>query len=449
MTDAPPTKRPPNVFVFNPFAEGYLARGKAFTPVKHQWRLARDLANLPQFLGGPEDVVLVAERPSRAFLEELDQAGFAPPEFVELKGEAIDPESGLGKRPLGGLRPWAWGPDSAEVFAPVMANVAGAARAPGQYFNQDIARLYSKAWSAEFLARVLSGRAEEPWLCPGREAGVAVDSVSGAMAAIEAIRRRGHHKIVVKEALGVAGHNSIRLWEPELLETQLKWIASALKPGRQLVVEPWLERVLDFSVQLEMEADGLKLRGYTGLITDLKGQFQANWAAAGGISANTMVLGGAPGETVDRFHRLYEKIIGLLEGEFQRAGYLGPAGIDAFLYQPAEEGCRLKPIVEINPRYTMGRLTLELLKHTCPGSYGMFRLVSRAMARAEGFDTLAAWVRALRERHPLRLERGREVKIRAGALCLNDPARAESCLAVFQVSQTPGDLFGRGMRLKD
>ena len=84
----------------------------------------------------------------------------------------------------------------------------------------------------------------------------------------------------------------------------------------------------------------------------------------------------------------------------------------------------------------MGRLTLELLKHTCPGSYGIFRLVSRAMARAEGFDTLAAWGRAWRERHPLKLERGREIKIRVGALCLNDPARAESCLAVFQVSPT-------------
>ena len=47
---------------------------------------------------------------------------------------------------------------------------------------------------------------------------------------------------------------------------------------RQLVVEPWLERVLDFSVQLEMTADGLKLCGYTGLLNDAKGQFQGNWA---------------------------------------------------------------------------------------------------------------------------------------------------------------------------
>ena len=73
----------------------------------------------------------------------------------------------------------------------------------------------------------------------------------------------------MKEALGLAGHNAIRLWEPELLESQRRWLARAVREGRSVVVEPWLERVLDFSVQLEMSAAGLKLCGYTGLVNDL------------------------------------------------------------------------------------------------------------------------------------------------------------------------------------
>ena len=44
------------------------------------------------------------------------------------------------------------------------------------------------------------------------------------------------------------------------------------------IIEPWLERQTDFSVQLEMAPDGFRLCGYTGLINDLRGQFQANWA---------------------------------------------------------------------------------------------------------------------------------------------------------------------------
>ena len=76
----------------------------------------------------------------------------------------------------------------------------------------------------------------------------------------------------------MAGHNPIRLWEPEILPAQRRWLAHALRHGRQLVVEPWQERELDFSVQLEMGPRGLQLCGYTGLVNDRKGQFLANWA---------------------------------------------------------------------------------------------------------------------------------------------------------------------------
>ena len=104
--------------------------------------------------------------------------------------------------------------------------------------------------------------------------------------------------------------------------------------------------------------------------------------------------------------------------------------------------CRLKPIVEINPRYTMGRLTVELMKQASPGSCGLFRLVSRAMARAEGFDDFVSYARSLSERFPIRLEGEPVARISEGALCLNDPAQAQACLAIFQVSRTLNPLLG-------
>ena len=451
--------RTPSVFVFNPFAEGHIAHGKRFTPVKHQAMLASDLANLPQFLCRPDDIVLVARRPSVEFLSAIKQAGFPLPEFVELKGERIDPTGGLCERKIGSLRPWAWGPDSVELLEPLFANVTGEARTPSQRFNEGIARLYSKAWSAAFLRTVLarsrrSGEthppevesqsrpalaAAEPWLCTEDEAGVAVDTLEGALAAIAAIRRRGHHRVVAKEAHGSAGHNAIRLWEPEVLAAQQRWLAHALQDGRQVVIEPWLERELDFSVQLEMGSRSLKLCGYTGLINDSKGQFQANCAAANynrRIPANVAALLREPADISSRLQRLYGEILSLLEAELQSAGYVGPVGIDAFVYRTPQGGCRLKPVVEINPRYTMGRLTLELMKHACPGSCGTFRLVSRAQARAEGFADFAAYARSLSERFPLRLEGEPVARIREGALCLNDPAQAQVCLATFRVSRT-------------
>ena len=463
--------RTPNVFVFNPLAEARIAQGKAFNPTKHQAQLARDLANLPQFLCRQDDIVIVERRPSVEFLSGLKQAGFALPEFVELgppltrRAATLSPSDGerdgvrgirnLAERKLGRLRPWAWGPDSVELFEPLFAKLTGEKRTAGQSFNSGIAQLYSKAWSAALLRKILlrnsrgneahsnSGKnqgltsaATEQWLCTEHEIGVSVDTLADALAAVATIRRRGHHQVVIKQALGLAGGNAIRLFEPELLDTHRRWIMNAVANRRQLVVEPWLERVQDFSVQLEVTPDGLKLCGYTGLLTDARGQFQGNWAEAHHhkrIPARVVARFGAPANISGRLLAFYAGVFSLLETELRRAGFIGPVGIDAFIYRDASGSPRLKPIVEINPRYTMGRLTVELMKHTSQGSCGRFRLVSRRMARAEGSEDFSAYARRLQDRCPLRLEGEPVQKIRSGALCLNDPGTAQVCLAVFEV----------------
>lgn len=436
---------PANVYVFNPFVEGYIARGKAFTPVKHQAMLAGDLANLPQFLCEPDDVVLLPKRPSAGFLDQLERAGFRPPEFVELREGRVDPAAGLCQRKLGGLRPWGWGPDSVELLEPLLARVTSGTGGTRRYFNDDIARLYSKAWSAGFLRKVLAqrhrGAGVEAWLCSENEAGVAVDTVDDALEAVAAIRRRGHHRVAVKEGHGVAGHNAIRLWEPEILPAQRQWLSHAVNDGGQLVVEPWLERELDFSVQLEMEPGGLRLCGYTGLMNDLKGQFLANWAEPDYgrcPPAKLIALFAAPADILDRVGNLYGEIFSLLEAELHRVGFIGPVSIDALVYRTVQGDCRLKPVVEINPRYTMGRLAVELMKHTCPGSHGLFRLIRRAQARAEGFADLRSYAASLSERFPVRLDGEPAPKIRQGTLTLNDPTQAQVCLATFEVHPTLG-----------
>ena len=497
--------RTPSVFVFNPFAEGRLAEGKTFNANKHQLQLARDLENLPQFLCRQDDIVLVNRKPSVKFLSSVKQAGFALPEFVELveRGSVsrrtlpakaalgnfratLADETAAGRRPalqaqfkslahrkLGSLRPWAWGPDSFELLKPFFTNVTGETRTASQRFNEPLAQLYSKAWSAEFLKNLLARRRRgdesqtskseignrkseirqslltssptENWLCTENEVGIAVSSLPEALAAIAAIRRRGHHKIVVKEALGLAGSNAMRLFEPEVLATHQRWMAKALQQSHQLVIEPWLERELDFSIQLEMSASGLKLCGYTGLLNDAKGQFQGNWAESHHhkrIPARVVELFRESADISTRLLDFYSAVFAHLEAELRRVEFTGPIGIDAFVYRDGAGGMRLKPVVEINPRYTMGRVLVELMKQTRQGSCGVFRLVNQARLRAEGFENFPAYAWALRERHALQLEGEPVPKIRAGSVCLNDPATAQVCLAVFQVSRTLDPFVG-------
>ncbi|MBP9900069.1 MAG: DUF455 family protein [Verrucomicrobia subdivision 3 bacterium] len=443
--------RTPTVFLFNPLAEARIAGGRSFSPTKHQAQLARDLANLPQFLGRQDDIVLVEHKPAVHFLSGLKAAGFALPEFVEAVAS-------LRERKLGRLRPWAWGPDSVESLQPLFANLTGEPRTASGSFNPEIAQLYSKAWSAAFLQNFLRRvRAIDPhptapfeasdcsWLCTEDEVGVAVNTLTGALEAIAAIRGRGQHQIVIKQALGLAGGNAIRLFEPELLESHRRWMAKAVANGGQLVVEPWLERVQDFSVQLEMAPEGLRLCGYTGLITDGNGQFQGNWAAPKferRLPPGVTSLFHTPPDIVAHLHALYTNLFTMLEVELRRVGFIGPVGIDAFVYRTPPGECRLKPVVEINPRYTMGRLTVELMKHVAPGSHGWFRLLSRKQAQTAGGADFESYARALARQFPLRLEGEPVLRIREGALCLNDPAAAQVVVATFQVSRTPLTKFG-------
>ncbi len=269
---------------------------------------------------------------------------------------------------------------------------------------------------------------------------MAVNSFAEAQGAVTEIRSRGHHKIVVKAAFGVAGSNALRLFEPEILPAQWRWLENAFAHQRTLVVEPWLARVLDFSVQLEMSASGLKLCGYTGLLNDARGQFQANFAEPHHhkrIPARVVALFREPKDISTRLLEFYGEIFAALEVELRRVDFTGPIGIDAFIYRDAAGAVKLKPIVEINPRYTMGRVLVELMRQTCQNTFGSFRLLNAAQLRAEGFENFPSYARSLAEKFPLQLEGEPLPRVREGALCLNDPAQALAVLAVFQVSRPP------------
>ena len=430
--------RTPRVFLFNPLAEGFIARGPGFTPAAPARQLARDLACLPQFLARRDDVVIVPEAPAPDFLASLRSAGFEGPEFV-VAPEGARLDEALGDRKLGGLRPWAWAPDSQARLAPLFDQVTGDDAGPDGGFHAALAVLYSKAWSARFLEESHAELAQVfPALCPAGVIGRAVADLSGALGAIGEFRARGFHRLVVKQALGLAGANAIRLWEPELLETQRRWMAESLEAGQTLVVEPWLERLADFSVQFERTDAGLRRVGFTDLFNDHRGQFLANAASPGferrpptRVTTAFRAWPDAPG----LIRRVYEVVARALEPRLAEVGFRGPVGVDAFVHA-TPEGPRLKPVVEINPRYTMGRLTLELMRAVAPGSHGLYRLVNRAQLKAEGFASFAEYARERVANRPPDRVGSPEPRLREGAVCLNDPARAQVCLSVFEVART-------------
>ena len=442
--------RTPAVFFFNPFAEGYISSGPGFAPNEYQQKLQSDLENLPQFLCRRDDVVVVRQRPSLGRLQQLQSAGFPTPEFAETGPDGGLEAATLQERKLSDLRPWAWGPDSLKLFAPVLLNVTTPRHNAEQYFGDPISKLYSKQWSAELLKDVLSevqtnrprvgeqacGNSPFNWLCAETEVGRTACDVSQALSHIQTIREEGRHDIVLKQAVGLAGHNAIRLLEPRLLPSQLRWIEKSLTQGRRLVIEPWLDRLADFSLQLEMTNSGLRHLGFTGLLNDWKGQYKGNWACPGFEKRPCLPLQRMFPQVPDIAHQLtvlYDRIVRLLEKKLQQSGYLGPLGIDALVFRGLDGAPHVKPIVEINPRYTMGRVNLELMHYIAPGSSGLFRLVSLRQIKAEGFDSFYNFAVARSQQQPL-VHKGDPIsKIRSGFVCLTDPERAQVCVATLEV----------------
>jgi hypothetical protein len=180
------------------------------------------------------------------------------------------------------------------------------------------------------------------------------------------------------------------------------------------------------------------------LWTDARGQFVANFAESHHhtrLPAQVAAQFREPPDISRRLLEFYEELRARLETELRAVDFLGPLGVDAFVYRDAHGAVRLKPVVEINPRYTMGRVLVELMRQTCQNCAGSLRLVNAAQLRAEGFEDFPGYARELEDKFPLQFEGELAPRIREGALCLNDPATAQTCLAVFRVSRRLDDLL--------
>lgn len=333
--------RAPDVYRFNPSCESSWAQGSARPSLPAPVRdVASDLELMPMYLAAPDDIVMVNALPSASFLESLVAAGFEPPRFVARDS----PE--LRERALGRACPWGWSPDSAAEFASL-----GCRESPNWEPWRD---LHSKAWSTRLLNELLeSGRWPDDGLLQGR----VVRDLASAESAIADFANDG--PVLLKAPLAAAGRHQQRIGD-ELRTPQANWAKKVLAEQGELVVEPLLDKILDLSVLLRVSQSGsTKVLGWTRFETDRLGRYRGTRVTRPTDDLSPELLrflysGGAQ-QLRKRFRAL-----GFWVGDrLADAGYFGPAGIDLLVYR-GRDGLGIKPIVEINPRFTMGHVALSL-----------------------------------------------------------------------------------------
>lgn len=429
--------RTPWVGWFNPAAEtcAHTNHAAADQTGGATAELARDLDILPAFSLHSEDVVIVRVLPSDEHLRRLRAAGISLPQWEVLDRQGrIAAGSPLRARKLGRLRPWAWSVDSAELLADLLPN-AGEAAFAGIPWNQEMRALYSKITAAG-----AAGRLADAHGFPAETYGQIAESVEEIAAILPLLAGRGHRRACLKAPFGMAGRGIFQISTSGLAERDLSWLTPVLFQQGAVIVEPWLERIADFSCQYELTPGQLpRLKGQVRLLNDAGGRFLGCRAGA----SFTRLL---PSEAVRLMHQtdaetLYEEHLPALLMELPGLRQLhGALGIDAFFYRdPASGAVRLRPLVEINPRTTMGRVTLDLRRFAAPSKVITFRIIHRRRAKMAGFPSLAAQGEALISADPPVLSpTSSGLRLVSGNLPLNDPARAQSFLAVLTVEgKTP------------
>ena len=414
--------RPPGVYWFNPSSEDYFADPNSkYQPPEALQQIARDLETLPMFLCGKDDVVLVREAPNPSFLLTLQKVGIELPEF---RSAGVQDLSG---RKLAKLRPWAWSPDSELLLSPLLPWVHTPPPRP------PVRAVFSKSFAAGLLSEYLTPR-EVDWLAPLDTVGQGATDYQQARSLIDSLRGAGHN-VVIKAPFGTAGRAMVR----ELSDIDRKrnevWIRRKIEEQGEVLIEPWLDGMLNLSVQIEVsEAAEVSILGVTRFNTDRRGQYLGTFL--GNIlhqlpdDLRRFVIG--PGGGQWRLLRQLHEVGKTVGAALAQQGHRGPAGIDALVYRDSSGSYRFKPIIEINPRHTMGQVALRLEGLPAKGQVGFFSVISTAAIIKAGHRGPADYAAGLA---PVVRNPGPKGGITSGTLCLNDPARAKRALALLSVGK--------------
>ncbi len=321
----------PRLLIGNFDFEHTLVSGGQQSPAGLRWIVA-ELACCWGVAAEEGDVLWCPEPIHEGFLERLQEMGLPP---LTLASRTCEVPPGLT------LVPWGWTREVIEFGETVSAII----EAPPL---DVVLMLNSRRFSHE----------QEQTLGVGLPGAALVESVSDLIASIEQFVSTCSGWVVKAEFSNSSRERFVhRSQQLPDISTLTRWAQRRLARGHALFVEPWVERVDEVGVQLTVPRNGEpSVEGVTRLLVDETGRFRgceftpslgddSHWADA--VSAGQKAAGIA-----------------------QRAGYFGPLGIDAMRYRAVDGQIRVRPLQDVNARWTMGRLSLGLRQLLTTGERG-------------------------------------------------------------------------------
>ncbi|MCX6116491.1 MAG: hypothetical protein NT027_03035, partial [Proteobacteria bacterium] len=240
--------------------------------------------------------------------------------------------------------------------------------------------------------------------------------------------------VVFKAPFSASGRGMIRVLDESLSTKDIAWIQSVLNRHGHVIAEPWLDKMIDISTHIDIEADGtIKWMGTTRFWTDLRGQYRGHFIGRLFDDLGPQFLAKWH-EDLGWKSQLQSMIMDVGRHAYL-AGYYGPLGVDSLIYM-SPEGPKLRPLVEINPRWSMGRIAMALSKHISTKQSGIWIHVSQADLKRSNIPNFVQLCSKLSEQHPSEFRSQSSVKfIAKGVVPINDPEFAEQAVALLIVGR--------------
>lgn len=160
-------------------------------------------------------------------------------------------------------------------------------------------------------------------------------------------------RFTLKPRIGASGRGRVAGARERVDTPELRGALPRLARCGGALLEPWLTRLADFSVQLYVAPDGA--------IT-LLGTLEQHVSSAGGFRGHSGAVDHRARVVSERREddALIEAAL-LIANAAHARGFYGPCGVDAFRFEGAS-GEELHPAVEFNARFTMGTVLVGLLR---------------------------------------------------------------------------------------
>jgi hypothetical protein len=211
------------------------------------------------------------------------------------------------------------------------------------------------------------------------------------------------------------------------------WIQNTIRDQGSIVLEPYLDKAHDLSIQIEIGQDSVQVLEARKFITGPQFEYKGTLLGPLRDSFDSHAL-----RLLQEVLPTWKTMARDLGAKLRSLGYQGSAGIDAMIYRSPEKSdsqtLRLKPVIEINPRWTMGRVALELEKRILPGTPAAWIFVPMREISQTQTPTATSFLAELKTRYPLVLSQssGRP-RIESGVIATQDPTRAQEVLTLLLV----------------